>query len=360
VESTPVKPEPAEPVVEEPMRPEHRELIWFAMFWIMLPQLLALMGAAISDQPSFATRYLGFTTLGGAILLVAYASRERTREARLGIMGGLALALLVLGFFPDYSAGVGLFGNERGPEMMQNMRTQLNEPTWQEGDVLLMRSALPEVDFLKTAIPEANRSAVERVGYAPVATLFPDSRRRPVVLLTYSQYRTEKLHPGVGKDCPADLEKYYDDEFAKRVFSYKRYWLAGLTPRQPGRKSEFNSNLYLACTLLWIADHGDWDLSIARNRGKSGEPEHYVSVPAHVPTTLNVDGLTDNVEANDYGLYVHLARPKQPSGIFTLGVLSAALSPNAYVVVPIEFTTQYPTPSVTLVPKSKENPDATK
>jgi uncharacterized membrane protein len=340
--------------------PQLRELFWLAMFWVLIPQLLALIGVAVSEQPSFATRYLGFTTLGVAILLAAYASQERTREARLGMMGALALGLLILGFFPDFSAGVGLFGNERGPEMMQNIRTQLNEPPWQDGDVLLMRSALPEVDFLKTAIPEENRAAVQRAGFAPVATLFPDSRRRPVILLTYSQYRTDKLHPGVGKDCKADLEKYYDDEFAKTVFSHKRYWLAGLTPRQSGRKSEYNSNLYLACTLLWIADRGDWDLSIARNRGKSGEPEHYVLVPANVPTTLNVDGLTDNVEANDYGLFVHLARPKEPSGIFTLGVLSTALNPNAHIVVPVEFTTQFPTPSLAVAPKSKENPDGAK
>ncbi len=266
--STPIKPEPSEPVVEEPLRPEHRELIWFAMFWVLLPQLLALMGTAASNQPSFATRFMGFTTLGGAILLAAFASRERTREARLGIIGGLALGILVLGFFPDYSAGVGLFGNDRGPEMMQLMRTQFDlpaeKPTWQEGDVILMRSALPEVDFVKSSIPEKNREAVKRVGYAPVATLYPDSRHRPIILLTYSQYRSETLRPGVGKYCQADLEKYYDDQLAKEVSRYNRYWIAGLTPRAPGRKSEFNSPLYLACTVLWLADRSDWDLTLAR------------------------------------------------------------------------------------------------
>ncbi len=78
-----------------------------------------------------------------------------------------------------------------------------------------------------------------------------------------------------------------------------------------------------------------------------------------------MDGLTDNFEGTDFGVYVHLARPKERSGIFTLGalslgVLSTSLSPNAQFMVPIEFATEYPTQNVSYVPKAKENPDATK
>jgi hypothetical protein len=312
------------------------------------------MGAAASDQPSFAMRYMGFTTLGGGILLAAYASRERSREVRLGIMAGLALGLLVLWYFlPD----LGLLSNNLGPEMMTGIRTQM--PNWQDGDVLLMRSVVPEADFLKTTIPVANRPAVERVGYATVATLYPDSRRRPVVLLSYSQYRSDTLWTPTGQVCQPDLEKYYDDELANRVFGYKRYWIAGLTPRTRGTNSEFNSRLFLACTLMWMADQrGGWDLNITRNRGKSGEPEHYVSVPAHVLATQKVDGLTANFEATDFGLGVHLVHLKEPSGvrIFTLGVLSAAVSPNAYIMVPVEITS----PSLSSLPKMKDDSDGMK
>ena len=49
-----------------------------------------------------------YTTLGAAILLAYYATRDGLREVRLGVAGVVALGLLLIGFWPSLSTGHGL------------------------------------------------------------------------------------------------------------------------------------------------------------------------------------------------------------------------------------------------------------
>ena len=53
---------------------------------------------AYADQPIFISRYLSYTTLGGAILLAYWATRDRSREVRLGVSAAVVLSVYLTGF----------------------------------------------------------------------------------------------------------------------------------------------------------------------------------------------------------------------------------------------------------------------
>jgi hypothetical protein len=216
--------------------------------------------------------------------------------------------------------------------------------SWQEGDVILLRSPLPEADFLKTDVPTENRAAVERHLVAPLTTLYPDRVRKPVIPLTMSHYRDDKVRTTLGH--LSDPRKYYDDELAAELRKYKRYWMTGLAPNQA-----VNTPYFMACFLPWLADTLGTDLMLSRNRGERGDPERYVEVPTHVRAGDFIEGLTGNVRPTDYVFHAHLARPKQPAGVFTLGAIGLLPGPNAHVAVPAFLGSEYPTPRHTTNPE---------
>ncbi len=325
--------------------PENDEAVWMGRLWVFVPQLFTLVAAYATAQSIFQTRYLSYTTLGAAILLAYYATRERSREVRLGVAAVLCLTLLVLGFFPEWGAGVGLFGNNRAKDLADGLRVRMT--SWREGDVLLMRAGLAESDWLANDIPAAARPEVERAVLAPLTTLYVDAVHRPVLPLTLSHYRNKTVHPLAGEYCrPGD---YYDAAFADRVRQYERYWLTGLAPGQ-----DFTTPYYLACVLPWLADTLGWDVVVARNRGESGNPERYVEVPTDVKPDDDIDGLTYNTKRDDFVVFVHLARPRQPRGVYMLGALGLAPLPNAYVTVPVMLSFENPTPRLRKNPEPAE------
>jgi hypothetical protein len=190
-------PEPAAPL------PESEEGLGMARVWVFVPQaallLLSLLVASV-----FVTRNMTYTTIGAAVLLAYYATRDGSREVRLGIAGAVAVALLLLGFWPDWSTGKGLFSSSYAlgvmgtPEGTGGLAGTDMAKIWQDHDVVLMRPAQIEADFLKTEIPEANRTQVERALLAPLTLLYSDSKHKPVIALTYSEYRNEKVKTPAG------------------------------------------------------------------------------------------------------------------------------------------------------------------
>src|SRR5262249_14712405 len=93
-------------LVSQPL-PENEEALWMGRFWLFLPQMLAIVLMFVLAQSVYTTRFLTFTTLGAAILLAYYATRDASREVRLGVAGVLALALLAFGFSERWSLGDG-------------------------------------------------------------------------------------------------------------------------------------------------------------------------------------------------------------------------------------------------------------
>ena len=74
-------------------------------------------------RPSIISRYLTYTTLGAAVLLAYYATRDGSREVRLGVAGTVAVAMLLFGFWTRMSRGDGLFSSGLAQGIMGDANT---------------------------------------------------------------------------------------------------------------------------------------------------------------------------------------------------------------------------------------------
>jgi hypothetical protein len=300
-------PEPAAPL------PENEEGLRMARLWVFLPQASLLL-ASLLVASIFASRNLTYTTLGAAVLLAYYATRDGSREVRLGVAGAVAVGLLLLGFWPTMSTGVGLFNQPQAlvprsimgsPDIKGGLAGQDMATLWKPGDVVLMRPALIEADFLRSEIPEGNRAQVERVLVAPLTLLYPDSSHKPVVALSFSQYRNEKIKTPAGDKV--DLAPFYDAAFVDLLKKYDRYWMTGVANTE-------NPNVprYLSGIVPWLADHlGRGDLILSTTRPKDS-PEHYVTVKPGLGPDEPIKGLTENLLRDDFGNKLHIVRRPDP------------------------------------------------
>jgi len=177
------------------------------------------------------------------------------------------------------------------------------QKVWQDGDVVLMRSGLVESDLLRSDIPEATRPEVQRAMLAPLTLLYPDRTHKPVVALPLSEYRNDTIKTKAGEKAP--LREYYDDRLVAKLKEYKRYRMTGVATAD---KHQPNSPVYLAGFLPRLANFLDAELLLSRNRGESGEKEHYVVIPPHLGPDDPIDGLTTGVQEKDFDSAVHLVQ----------------------------------------------------
>jgi hypothetical protein len=310
----------AKPELASQPLPENDEALWMARFWLFLPQMLAVVLMFALAQSIYTTRFLTYTTMGAAILLAYYATRDPSREVRLGVAGVVALALLAFGFSERWSLGDGeglprLFSSDQAKSIMVGQTSEGALPgsgmakVWKQGDVVLMRPGLIESDFLRTDIPEANRPQVERAMLAPLTLLYPDSTNKPVIALTLSQYRSKRLKTAAADHAP--LTDYYDADLVAKLKRYNRYWMTGVGPGGAP-----NSPLYLACLVPWMAtalDRGD--LLLARERSEPAE--HYITVKPNLGPDEPIKGLApkpdapvEDLKPEDFKNFVHIVKPK--------------------------------------------------
>jgi 4-amino-4-deoxy-L-arabinose transferase-like glycosyltransferase len=303
-------------LVSQPL-PENEGALWMGRFWLFLPQVVAIVLMYALDQSIYRTRFLSFTTLGAAILLAYYATRDASREVRLGVTGVVALALLGFGFLEKWSLGDGSLASNAGAKNIMVGQTSAGAlpgtgmtQVWKDGDVVLMRPGLMESDFLRTDIPEANRPQVERAVLAPLTLLYPDSSHKPVIALTLSQYRNDKVKSTAGSQAP--LADYYNADFAAALKHYNRYWMTGVAGDTP------NTWWYLACVVPWMANSLDrGDLLLARER--SDTAERYVTVKPGLGPDEPIKGLApkggsldvEDLKTDDFKNFVHIVKPKE-------------------------------------------------
>jgi hypothetical protein len=329
VTSTPqAAPEAGKPPADAtplPPQPENPDLLWLGRCWLFLPQLVfMLLGYFIQINSS---RYFTYVTLGGVILLAYWATRERGRDARLGVVCVVALAMFLWGF-TDWSVGSGLVTVTDGKGFVYVLNDREEKGSWKPGDVVLYRSGFLEADFLPDGIPPENRARVEGILAAPLTTLYASKSHRPYILLSLSQRRNEDVRTKLGKYY--DPAPYYTEELAREIGKHSRYWLLTGT---------WNRRGYLASLIPWLANTQHWDLLVARARE---EPERYFLVPSGTEPDDYVAGLND-ARQTDFTAVI-LVRRAIPSGAFSLGALGAALAPDGYVTVPVWVATQYTTP----------------
>jgi hypothetical protein len=311
-----------------PPRPENPDLLWLGRCWLFLPLFLfVILGYAMQISSS---RYFSYVTLGGSILLAYWATRERARDARLGVVGVVVLAMFLWGF-TDWSYGAGLVTEQDGSHIVETLnRTE----SWQPGDVVLYRSGFLEADFLPNGVPAASRARLEGALAAPITTLYTSKVARPYVLLSLTQKRNEREQTKLGKYY--DPSAYYTEELARKIGQHNRFWIC---------TADWNRRAYLAAVIPWLANTQHWDMLIAR--GREG-PERYFVVPSGTAPDEYIAGLSDSLET-DFRKVI-LVRRAMPGGAFSLGALGATLLPNSHLTVPVWLTTQYPTPHRTKPP----------
>jgi phosphotransferase system glucose/maltose/N-acetylglucosamine-specific IIC component len=318
----------AEPVALPP-QPENPDVLWLGRCWLFLPQVLCVVLGYFLQISS--SRYFTYVNLGGAILLAYWATRERARDVRLGVVGMVALATFLWGF-TDWSLGYGLYTGGNGAYIVEALnKTQ----AWRPGDdVVLYRSNFLESDFLPDGFPEANRAHVEGVLAAPITTLYASKVARPYILLSMSQRRNDREQTRLGKYY--DPSVYYNEDLVRKIGQYQRYWVC---------TSEWNRRAFLAAIVPWLANTQQWDMLVARRRD---EPERYFLVPSGTQPDDYVAGLTDS-RFEDFTSAV-LVRRAVPSGGFSLGAVGATMMPNSHLTVPVWLASQCPTPHPTKPP----------
>ncbi len=267
--------------------PDNPALLWLGRCWLFLPQVFPLVLSFAAGQPMFLGRYLSYTMLGGAILLAHWATRDRSREIRLGLSAALALTMFLLGLTSWITDRTGLTtrtGYTKSREMIVQKLDELNDqgqPRWQNGDVVLVRSGFLEADSLDGEIPQQSRTRVEAAILAPFTILSEGKTHKELIVLTYSNYREADIKTFAGKQKL--MEEFYSEKLAEQLRGHDRFWYRSL----PGSTDE---DRFLECFLPWLATALDSDLKVARNR--VGE-EHYFVVKKNLSPLERVPELKD-------------------------------------------------------------------
>ena len=142
--------------------PESPELVWTGRLWLFLPQVLALVAAQFSHQALFLSQYLSYTTLGGAILLAYWATRDPSRDVRLGLSLALAVTLFLWSFTPPGWHSRGLYSSSSTRETVEHLRSLDEQGRWLPGDVVLLRPNFPEADLLPDRLGQQAPDAPRR------------------------------------------------------------------------------------------------------------------------------------------------------------------------------------------------------
>jgi hypothetical protein len=288
--------------------PDSPETLWMGRAWAFLPQIVAIVITFGLGYPLYLTPHLSYTTLGAAILLGFWATREPARDLRLSISAAVVLAIALWGRL-EISSGVGLHAHTPAERMMPEINERQAKGLWQPTDVLLVRSGFVEADFLPDGWPDHMRQRVEQALLSPYTTRYVSRQPYSIVLLSKSQYRNEVLQTSAGKGYSPG--RFYSTELAERLRVFNEFRIA--SNDDPDRKEFF------ACLLPWLADSVGWDLSVARARQG---PEHYFDVYTGSNPEDYLAGLSDARKTD----FTHLVRVRRlrPPWAFSLGAVAHA------------------------------------
>jgi hypothetical protein len=220
-----------------------RTLLLLGAAWLLLPQLAAVLVYHLGGQSLCLSRYLSYTSLGGALVLAVLATRPIPAPQRLlGVSAGM-LGLWAWGTTPAHQAFSRCF-LQTDPSLGVQMRALPDlerQGLLQEGDAVLLRPGLVEADFLPELPPEARRH-VEGVSAAPLRTLWPAAVSRPVVVLSLSHGGPET---GTSMQAHLPMPSALDNaELAARLGPHRRFWFVS---------PDWDRAPYLASFLPWLA-----------------------------------------------------------------------------------------------------------
>ena len=322
--------EPAALSTKDQPLPEDPMLVWLGRGWLFLPQMVLLVIAFGFEQSVYLSRYFSYTSLAGAIVLAFWATREQSRDMRLGVSAAVVLAVLLWGrASTDYSKGAGLVSPMLAPDNTTPLALltmqQIDElakkqpPSWLPDDVLLVRSGFLEADLqpFSSDMPERTRHHLEAILKCPYTTLYVGTSPREIVVLSKSLWRNDKLYAGAGSKY--DYKRFYNGEvLGKRLKeladpkgkgTVPQFWLA--SNNDPDR------NQFFTCFLPWLADTLGWDLTVSSTRPKS---QHYFDVLTGSEPTDYLERLS-NPQKDDFTYLVRIQRAR-PSWYFAASAVS--------------------------------------
>jgi 4-amino-4-deoxy-L-arabinose transferase-like glycosyltransferase len=302
--------------LEQPPPPDNPDLPWVGRLWLFVPQL-AVVIAAFTLSPEFmTTRSLTYVTLGGAVILAYWATRERSREVRLGISAAAVVTTFLVSFLA-YSQGHNLYTQSSAKNMVAHLDML---QSCQPGDVVLYRPKLLEADLLPD-IPEESQRYVKAALAAPLKTLYAPAKPLEVIVLSRS-HRSERTRPFAPPSFKP--ERIYTEQLAEKIRGNKQqFWVAN-----DGAFPYFDR--FLTCLLPWMANTLECDLKVARDRDvKSGE--RYFTVQCDDQPSDMLEGLV-NSRPTDFAkadlIRVQRLYPRREVYYTGLGALTVAGEAN--------------------------------
>jgi hypothetical protein len=233
-----------------PLRKPDRGSLWLGIIWLVVPQLLALALAYGTGQAIFLSRYLSYTSLGGAMVVAWCVAQIPLMKWRLRVTAALAVTTC-LWSVTEISRGVGLSFAGTYRTAVSRMKQLEHENRFEPGDLVLFRPGFLEADLFPKELPADTREAMAGVLAAPLRTLYAVPTAKPYVCLSLSQYLSSEVRTHAGHYFAAN--EFYDAAFADKLRSYDRFWYCD---------DEGDSNAFLACFLPWLASVLAQDLSV--------------------------------------------------------------------------------------------------
>jgi hypothetical protein len=219
------------------------EILWMGWLWLILPQVAGIMMTLLAAKSSFCSRYFTYTMLGGELILAYLIVRNRSVTLRIVMTAATASIIFLWGLTPR-GQGLGLTTPLYAQQLVHRLNRLDEGGLRQSGDMILLRGAFLEADFVPDQVPSENLHAVQGAILAPVTTLYVMPARGPLVCLSLSNRRGE-TGLSSNQSFAYQPERFYNDDLARKLQNSRRFWLCD--------PLEYRDS-YLQGFLLWLAN----------------------------------------------------------------------------------------------------------
>ncbi len=240
-----------QPVDAEFSNVKSPEILWMGWIWLILPQAAGIMMTLLGAKSSFCSRYFTYTTLGGELILAYLIVRNRTVKLRIVMAAATASIIFLWGLTPR-GHGLGLTTPLYAQELVHRLNRLDEGGLRQSGDMILLRGAFLEADFVPDQVPSENLHAVQGAILSPITTLYVIHERGPLVSLSLSNRRGE-TGLSSNQSFAYQPERFYNDDLARRLQNSRRFWLCD--------PLEYRDS-FLHGFLIWLAKAGGSTLRV--------------------------------------------------------------------------------------------------
>ena len=227
------------------------EFLWMGWLWLILPQAAGIMMTLLAAKSSFCSRYFTYTILGGELILAYLIVRNRSVKLRIAMTAATASIIFLWGL-SAMGRGLGLATPLYAKQLVDRLNRLDEGGLRQSSDMILLRGAFLEADFVPDQIPSENLHAVQGAILSPITTLYVIHERGPLVSLSLSNRRGE-TGLSSNQSFAYQPERFYNDDLARRLQNSRRFWLCD--------PLEYRDS-FLHGFLIWLAKAGGSTLRV--------------------------------------------------------------------------------------------------